>query len=480
MDGALMTALGRRLLSDCNVMGSVGVGGSIALLLLIGFAVGAGLTGLFFWWRERRRMRIELEYRTRYGDAVRSGLPDVSAMVKAAHTPTISRSAVGGALPAGEGVGAGAPGATAKLLSKAASALADGPLAMGAVSSFKQDPVREALAAKEQHPNHHTNPLAGGPTSMARSSSGNPFSGEVPSFCVRTNDACSLNNTPASSINGLPLSARIGSPEGPRQAGLIGTGVYVPAADPSSPRITQPAGTEPGAGPPALTPSPFGLTGAPSGTATGAPGLSQQQRQPTHARSDTVVVRPASKGGEAAAAVPVQAVPTQAPQFPPGSPPAGRSSDYLAALDSTSTNPFETPALRRQREEESGAAAFAVAATAVPTLTQAAVPGGSSGGAAAGASAAAAAKAAQKQELLQAVREEEYEAEELDPEWGHLLGDLDSRLQAAGRPRLSARERAVAIRSLIVATASQSADAALAKAQGDVEAFRRVQPRVAT
>ncbi len=96
---------------------------------------------------------------------------------------------------------------------------------------------------------------------------------------------------------------------------------------------------------------------------------------------------------------------------------------------STSTNPFETPALRRQREEESGAAAFAVAATAVPTLTQAAVPGGSSGGAAAGASAAAAAKAAQKQELLQAVREEEYEAEELDPEWGHLLEDLDSRLQ---------------------------------------------------
>ena len=45
--------------------------------------------------------------------------------------------------------------------------------------------------------------------------------------------------------------------------------------------------------------------------------------------------------------------------------------------------------------------------------------------------------------------------------------------QAAGRPALSDRERAVAIRSLIVATASQSADAALAKAQHDVEAFRR-------
>lgn len=116
-------------------------------------------------------------------------------------------------------------------------------------------------------------------------------------------------------------------------AGLIGTGVYVPAADPSSPRITQPAGTAPGAGPPAPTASPFGLPGAPSGTATCAPGVAQQPQQPTHARSDTVVVRPASKGGEAAAAAPVQAVPTQAPQYPPGSPPAGRSSDYLAALD---------------------------------------------------------------------------------------------------------------------------------------------------
>lgn len=38
----------------------MGVGGSIALLLLIGFVVGGGVTGLFFWWRERRRMRIEV------------------------------------------------------------------------------------------------------------------------------------------------------------------------------------------------------------------------------------------------------------------------------------------------------------------------------------------------------------------------------------------------------------------------------------
>lgn len=99
---------------------------------------------------------------------------------QAAHTPTISRSTVGGALPGAEGGGVPAPGATGQLLAKAASALAGGPLAMGAVSSFKQDPLREALPAKEQqHPNHRTNPLAGGPPSMARSGSGNPFAGEV-------------------------------------------------------------------------------------------------------------------------------------------------------------------------------------------------------------------------------------------------------------------------------------------------------------
>jgi hypothetical protein len=40
---------------------------------------------------------------------------------------------------------------------------------------------------------------------------------------------------------------------------------------------------------------------------------------------------------------------------------------------------------------------------------------------------------------------------------------------------LSSRERAVAIRSLIVATASQSADVALDKAVQDVAAFRKRQ-----
>lgn len=51
---------GRRLLSDCTVVGSVGVGGSIAILLLIGFVVGAASSAVFFWWRQRRAMRIEV------------------------------------------------------------------------------------------------------------------------------------------------------------------------------------------------------------------------------------------------------------------------------------------------------------------------------------------------------------------------------------------------------------------------------------
>jgi hypothetical protein len=41
-------------------MGSVGVGGSVAILLLIGFVVGAVSSWLFFWWQQRRAMRIEV------------------------------------------------------------------------------------------------------------------------------------------------------------------------------------------------------------------------------------------------------------------------------------------------------------------------------------------------------------------------------------------------------------------------------------
>jgi hypothetical protein len=51
---------GRRLLSDCTVVGSVGVGGSIAILLLIGFVLGGASSWLFFWWQQRRAVRIEV------------------------------------------------------------------------------------------------------------------------------------------------------------------------------------------------------------------------------------------------------------------------------------------------------------------------------------------------------------------------------------------------------------------------------------
>ena len=56
-----------------------------------------------------------------------------------------------------------------------------------------------------------------------------------------------------------------------------------------------------------------------------------------------------------------------------------------------------------------------------------------------------------------------------------LLQELDSRLCAAGKPALNSKERAVAIRSLIVATASQSPEAAIAKAVQDVQVFRKTQ-----
>lgn len=79
------------------------------------------------------------------------------------------------------------------------------------------------------------------------------------------------------------------------------------------------------------------------------------------------------------------------------------------------------------------------------------------------------------QERLAAVTSEEYDLSELDPEWVALLGDLDARLAAGGRAPLGARERAVAIRSLIVATASASAEVALDRAAADVEAYRRVE-----
>lgn len=46
-----------------------------------------------------------------------------------------------------------------------------------------------------------------------------------------------------------------------------------------------------------------------------------------------------------------------------------------------------------------------------------------------------------------------------------LLGDVDSRLAAAGAPPMDARERAVAIKKLLVATATKGVDFALVRMQ---------------
>jgi hypothetical protein len=42
------------------VVGSVGKGGSIAILLLIGFVLGGACSTLLFWWQKRRQLRIEV------------------------------------------------------------------------------------------------------------------------------------------------------------------------------------------------------------------------------------------------------------------------------------------------------------------------------------------------------------------------------------------------------------------------------------
>ncbi|KAK9839609.1 hypothetical protein WJX81_000619 [Elliptochloris bilobata] len=66
-----------------------------------------------------------------------------------------------------------------------------------------------------------------------------------------------------------------------------------------------------------------------------------------------------------------------------------------------------------------------------------------------------------------------YDLDELDEEWGPLLQQLDDLLMQAQRPAMDAKERAVAIRSLLVSTARESVSAALGKAFSDIDRFRR-------
>lgn len=145
--------------------------------------------------------------------------------------------------------------------------------------------------------------------------------------------------------------------------GLIGTTVYGgPASDPASPRIVKQASgtaaaaavaaaTAPqAASNPNSTNAPFAwpaMDASTAGTACvpAAPGA----QAPQHSRSATVVAARGRPGGAAPA-------PAAAGR------PAPTSSDYLAALDSAATNPFETPALRQQEQQQDQVAAAKAAA----------------------------------------------------------------------------------------------------------------------
>ncbi|KAK9828568.1 hypothetical protein WJX72_000800 [[Myrmecia] bisecta] len=81
---------------------------------------------------------------------------------------------------------------------------------------------------------------------------------------------------------------------------------------------------------------------------------------------------------------------------------------------------------------------------------------------------------AQKPKDASGAAADAYELEDLDDEWISLLNELDDRFYQIGRPTMDSNERAVAIRSLLVSTASEKPEVALHKAIDDIERFRRV------
>lgn len=182
--------------------------------------------------------------------------------------------------------------------------------------------------------------------------------------------------------------------------------MFAPAADPASPRITRPdpspAPASVGAPPSGLAPSPFAWQSLDSGGGSLAASLAAAQQQAgagtaqhaqaqappgvpamQHERSESVVVLGSSAAGGSVFAPAAGARP-------------GPSSDYLAALDSTATNPFEAPgaaaAQRAAAQREAAAAAAQQAASAAAAVQQGQQQGQQRD-----------AKVAQKQELLQQV-----------------------------------------------------------------------------
>ncbi|BDA47625.1 hypothetical protein COCOBI_10-4740 [Coccomyxa sp. Obi] len=66
-----------------------------------------------------------------------------------------------------------------------------------------------------------------------------------------------------------------------------------------------------------------------------------------------------------------------------------------------------------------------------------------------------------------------YDLDDLDDEWKALLNELEDRLYQGGKQGMDAEDRAVAIRSLLVSTARETPEAALAKALDDIDRHRR-------
>jgi hypothetical protein len=68
---------------------------------------------------------------------------------------------------------------------------------------------------------------------------------------------------------------------------------------------------------------------------------------------------------------------------------------------------------------------------------------------------------------------DEYEEADLDDDWRALLNDVDARLLAQGARAMDARERAVAIRKMLVATGTRGVDFAMHATVQEVLSFRR-------
>uniref|UniRef100_A0A383VDS1 Uncharacterized protein n=1 Tax=Tetradesmus obliquus TaxID=3088 RepID=A0A383VDS1_TETOB len=122
-----------------------------------------------------------------------------------------------------------------------------------------------------------------------------------------------------------------------------------------------------------------------------------------------------------------------------------------------------------------GHAAAVAAAVAAAAATVASSKPAADHAAAAGATGGAAAAAGLQAEPSAAESEiaDEYEEADLDDDWRALLNDVDARLLAQGARAMDARERAVAIKKMLVATGTRGVDFAMHATVQEVLSFRR-------